>query len=81
MWPDLVKLDHFRQKKPVFGNFSEASLRFSQWFVPTLAKNAIGQIFIVVNGQMMKNNLPNLVTLPGSPAYTEINLKYVKKKF
>ena len=43
----------------VLGSFSKALFSVWQYIEPILAKNAIGQSFIVVNGQILKNNLPS----------------------
>ena len=37
--------------------FSKGFFRIRQYFEPTLAKSGIGQIFVVVNGEILKNNL------------------------
>ena len=49
VWPDLAKLRHFGTIIKGLANFFEAL--FSIWhnFDPTLAKIAIGQVFIVID--------------------------------
>ena len=58
VWPDLAKFRHFGKTLQVFGNFWQ--------FISHLHKmlcqlrqiyDIIGQIFIVANGQILKNNI------------------------
>ena len=68
VWPDLAKFRHFGKTLQVFGNFWQ--------FISHLHKmlcqlrqiyDIIGQIFIVANGQILKNNItiwPNWSLVP-----------------
>ena len=55
VWPDLAKFRHFGKNVKVFGNFSKVYLVFSKLLkLLCQSLNGIGQIFIVVSGQIFK---------------------------
>ena len=59
MWLDLAKFRHYGIFLKYFGYFIKVLLSIWQSIEPTLdIFYAIGQIFIVVNCQKMKQNLP-----------------------
>ena len=59
MLPDLAKFHHFRKIFNVFSNFNGFVIIW-QNIEPTLANfYAIGQMFIVANGQILNNKLAN----------------------
>ena len=58
MWPDLVKFRRFGKILCVLGQFLKAQTITWQNFKPTLANcYAIGQVSIIKNGPILKNNL------------------------
>ena len=68
---DLAKFCHFGNNFLVFGHFNKLYLVFGnilnllwQMF------NAIGQIFIVVNGQKNQSKYSHLVTMVGTNAWS-----------
>ena len=57
------RLGHFGKKLKAFGQLLIGSFIFWQKFEPTLANfYAIGQINILINGQILKNNLGSYMT-------------------
>ena len=58
MWPDLAKFRQFGKNLQVFGNFLTIYLLFGK-MLSLLCQicDIIGLIFIVANGQILKNNL------------------------
>ena len=68
MWPDLAKFHHFAKYLKIFVNI------FKVYFVLGIGFNslwhnlyAFGQIFIYVNGQILKTQSDHLVTLQSNP--------------
>ena len=74
MWPDLAKFHHFGLKfQKVFGNFSKALSSFGNILDLLWQENTIGQSFIAVYGQILKNNLPIWSHWPPTPFPTALN--------
>ena len=66
VWSDLAKFRHFGRIFKVFGQCLEALLNICQNVKPIFANfYAFGQILIVANGQILKNDSSHLVTLVG----------------
>ena len=58
MWPDLVKFENFEKMSKVFGNSLKVNLVIGKMLLLLWQKtNAIGQIFVTVNGQILRIDL------------------------
>ena len=58
MWPDLAKYRHFTTTLKNFGHFERVQLVIAKVLsLLWLILYAIGQLLIVENGKMLKNNL------------------------
>ena len=58
VWPELANFRLFGNNLKVFGQFLEALFTFWQNFEPIFANLcSIGQIYTVINGQILYNNL------------------------
>ena len=58
MRPDLAKFIHFGKNLEIFGSILKVYLLFGKVVNPLWDNMySLGQIFIVVNGQILKNNL------------------------
>ena len=56
VWPDVAKFRHFDKNLQVFGNFLNVHFLFGKMLRPLWQIcDIIGQVFIVANGQILKN--------------------------